>query len=105
MMLQYGYTSARKLFCAPFFLVTPSLALSCLHPPCLQEFGNLTDVMALDNNMLRHTVDLDLLVLLVEKDPQLIPQRRYISGNFSYRRQMQVASSLVIGVDGQILIR
>lgn len=93
------------------------------HASGLQEVGDLGYVMTLvtvsicigstwkwrllptylDYNVLGETVDLYVLVLLVQEYSQLISQRRQISGDLSYRRQMQVASSLVVSVDGQVL--
>lgn len=61
--------------------------------------------MSLDNDMLCHAIDLDVLVLLVQEDSQLVPQGRYVAGDLPYCRQMQVAASLIVGIDGQVLVR
>ena len=59
----------------PIFFRETSLSLGSLHAPGFQEFCNLASMMALDNNMLCYAVDLDVLVLLVQEDSQLVPQR------------------------------
>jgi hypothetical protein len=45
-------------------------------------------MMSLDNDMLCHAIDLDVLVLLVQEDSQLIPQCRYIASDFPDCRQV-----------------
>lgn len=53
--------------------------------------------------MLRQAVDLDILVLLVQKHPQLIPERSQVASDLPYRRQVQISTTLKVGVDGQVL--
>ena len=54
---------------------TPNATLLLLHAPSLQKLGNLGGVVALDDDVRGQTVDLDILVLLVQEYAQLVPQR------------------------------
>lgn len=46
-----------------------------LHAPSYQEICNLRFVVALYNDMLGQTVDLNIFILLIQENPQFIPQR------------------------------
>src|SRR4051794_25884406 len=59
--------------------VIPTSLFSILHSPRLQKFGNCSLMVSLDNNVPRQAVDCNVLVLLVQEYPQLIPQRRYVT--------------------------
>lgn len=61
-------------------------------------------MMTLDNNVARQTVNLDILILLVEEDPQFVSQSGQIARDLAYGSQMQIAAALVVGVYGQILV-
>lgn len=61
-------------------------------------------MMTLNDNVARQTVNLDILVLLVEEDPQFVSQGGQIARDLAYSSLVQIAATLVVGVDGQVLV-
>lgn len=58
--------------------------------------------MALDHDMFGQIIDFHILVLLVQIDAQLVPQRRQVPGDLAHGSQVEVAAALVVGVDGEV---
>jgi hypothetical protein len=79
--------------------------MTVLHAPLLQKLLDLFLTVALDHHVPRQTVDRDFLVWLDQESSQLVPQRYQISRDLAHGGEAQIATALVVGVDGQVFGR
>lgn len=61
--------------------------------------------MSFNDDMPCQAVDLDILILFVQKNSQLIPQSRQIASDLTHSGQVQIPATLVFCVYGEITIR
>lgn len=75
-----------------------------LHPPPTQETLHLLLAMPLDHHLPGQRINLNILILLIQPHPQLIPQLRQVARDLAHHGQVQIAAPLVVGIDGEVAV-